>query len=146
MCFLLLAAGGKRRVGDALMVNLEALSPTLILSTPSLDSLTPVLKKITPVLRLSIYDASGGSVLPKAEAATRILGDHLNRRAEADAFLQRADRHFARYREAVRTAGAGILVLADWAGRNLAFLYEMPAGLVAALIGTLLLLALIWRR
>ncbi|WP_051228805.1 Fe(3+)-hydroxamate ABC transporter permease FhuB [Pleomorphomonas oryzae] len=43
-------------------------------------------------------------------------------------------------------AGAGILVLADWAGRNLAFPYEMPAGLVAALIGTPLLLALIRRR
>lgn len=42
-------------------------------------------------------------------------------------------------------AGAGILVLADWAGRNLAFPYEMPAGLVAALIGTPLLLALIRR-
>lgn len=42
-------------------------------------------------------------------------------------------------------AGAGILLLADWAGRNLAFPYEMPAGLVAALIGTPLLLALIRR-
>lgn len=43
-------------------------------------------------------------------------------------------------------AGAGILVLADWAGRTIAFPYEMPAGLVAALIGTPLLLALIRRR
>ncbi|WP_370677055.1 Fe(3+)-hydroxamate ABC transporter permease FhuB [Pleomorphomonas sp. PLEO] len=43
-------------------------------------------------------------------------------------------------------AGAGILVLADWAGRTLAFPYEMPAGLVAALIGTPLLLALIRGR
>ncbi len=43
-------------------------------------------------------------------------------------------------------AGAGILVLADWAGRNVAFPYEMPAGLVAALIGTPLLLVLIRRR
>lgn len=116
-------------VGDALMVNLEALtalSPTLILSTPYLDSLTPVLERIAPVLRLSVYDASGGSVLPKAEAATHILGDHLNRRAEADAFLLKADEHFARCREVVSAAGAPSVALISFLDARHARIYTAP--------------------
>ncbi len=31
--------------------------------------------------------------------------------------------------------GGGIMVLADWAGRTLAFPYEVPAGLLASLVG-----------
>ncbi|WP_036839873.1 ABC transporter substrate-binding protein [Pleomorphomonas oryzae] len=116
-------------VGDALMVNLEALTalaPTLILSTPYLDGLTPVLETIAPVLRLSVYDASGGSILPKAEAATRLLGDRIGRRAEADAFLQRADQHFARCRDAVRAAGAPPVALISFLDARHARIYTAP--------------------
>lgn len=116
-------------VGDALMVNLEALtalSPTLILSTPYLDALTSTLEKIAPVLRLSVYDASGGSVLPKAEAATRVLGDHIGRRAEADAFLGKADAHFARCREVVSAAGAPSVALISFLDARHARIYTAP--------------------
>jgi len=43
-------------------------------------------------------------------------------------------------------AGAAVLVLADWVGRNLAFPYQLPAGLVSALVGAPLLLLLLRRR
>lgn len=116
-------------VGDALMVNLEALtalSPSLILSTPYLDGLTSTLEKIAPVLRLSIYDASGGSVLPKAEAATRVLGDHIGRHAEADGFLRKADEHFARCREVVSAAGAPSVALISFLDARHARIYTAP--------------------
>lgn len=120
---------GVADVGDAIMVNREALTalaPTLILSTPYLDSLTPVLERIAPVLRLSVYDASGGAVLPKAEAATRLLGDHLGRRAEADAFLDRADRHFARCRDVVQAAGAPPVAVISFLDARHCRIYTAP--------------------
>ncbi|MBA8822488.1 iron complex transport system permease protein [Ochrobactrum sp. P6BSIII] len=43
-------------------------------------------------------------------------------------------------------AGAGLMVLADWIGRMIAFPYQIPAGLVSALIGTPLLLVLLLQR
>lgn len=43
-------------------------------------------------------------------------------------------------------AGAALMVLADWVGRNLAFPYQLPAGLVSALVGAPLLLILLRRR
>ena len=43
-------------------------------------------------------------------------------------------------------AGAGIMLAADWIGRTLAFPYEMPAGLVAALFGAPLLIVLMRHR
>lgn len=43
-------------------------------------------------------------------------------------------------------AGAAIMMLADWLGRTLAFPYEMPAGLVASLIGAPLLILLMRQR
>jgi len=116
-------------VGDALMVNREALtalSPTLILSTPYLDGLKPMLETIAPVLRLSVYDASGGPVLPKAAAATRRLGDHLGRRAEAEAFLDRAERHFDTCRSAVRAAGAPPVAVISFLDARHARIYTAP--------------------
>lgn len=116
-------------VGDAIMVNLEALTalaPTLILSTPYLDGLTPVLEKIAPVLRLSVYDASGGSVLPKAETATRLLGDHIGRRAEADAFLARADRRFEACRTVVQAAGAPPVAVISFLDARHCRIYTAP--------------------
>jgi iron complex transport system permease protein len=40
-------------------------------------------------------------------------------------------------------AGAGLMVAADWAGRMVAFPYQMPAGLVSALIGAPFLMLLL---
>ena len=116
-------------VGDALMVNREALtalSPTLILSTPYLDGLKPMLETIAPVLRLSVYDASSGPVLPTAAAATRLLGDHLGRRAEAEAFLERAERHFDTCRAAVRAAGAPPVAVVSFLDARHARIYTAP--------------------
>lgn len=42
-------------------------------------------------------------------------------------------------------AGAGLMVAADWAGRMIAFPYQMPAGLVSALIGAPFLMVLLHR-
>ncbi len=43
-------------------------------------------------------------------------------------------------------AGGGLMVLADWFGRMIAFPYQMPAGLVSALVGAPLLLLLLMKR
>ncbi len=43
-------------------------------------------------------------------------------------------------------AGGGLMVLADWFGRMIAFPYQMPAGLVSALVGAPLLLILLMKR
>ncbi|EKV28962.1 Ferric hydroxamate ABC transporter, permease component FhuB [Caenispirillum salinarum AK4] len=42
-------------------------------------------------------------------------------------------------------AGGGLMLTADWLGRTLLYPYEMPAGIVSALVGTPLLLALMRR-
>ncbi|MFB2552036.1 Fe(3+)-hydroxamate ABC transporter permease FhuB [Ensifer soli] len=42
--------------------------------------------------------------------------------------------------------GGGLMVLADWAGRSLAFPYEIPAGLVSALVGAPFLMLMLRRR
>jgi iron complex transport system permease protein len=43
-------------------------------------------------------------------------------------------------------AGGGLMVFADWFGRMVAFPYQIPAGLVSALIGTPLLLMMLMKR
>ncbi|HWU64057.1 MAG TPA: Fe(3+)-hydroxamate ABC transporter permease FhuB [Ensifer sp.] len=43
-------------------------------------------------------------------------------------------------------AGSGIMLIADWLGRTLVFPYEIPAGLVASLIGAPMLVLLMRRR
>jgi len=42
-------------------------------------------------------------------------------------------------------AGAALMVAADWTGRMIAFPYEIPAGLVSALIGAPFLMLLVRR-
>jgi iron complex transport system permease protein len=42
--------------------------------------------------------------------------------------------------------GGLVLMMADWAGRNLLFPWQIPGGLVASLTGLPLLLAMMWRR
>ncbi|WP_022729827.1 Fe(3+)-hydroxamate ABC transporter permease FhuB [Fodinicurvata sediminis] len=43
-------------------------------------------------------------------------------------------------------AGAAVMVLADWIGRNLVFPYQLPAGLVSALVGAPFLMLLLRRK
>ncbi|NLS20191.1 Fe(3+)-hydroxamate ABC transporter permease FhuB [Rhizobium sp. P40RR-XXII] len=43
-------------------------------------------------------------------------------------------------------AGGGLMVLADWFGRMIAFPYQMPAGLVSALVGAPVLLVMLINR
>ncbi|MNY82050.1 Iron(3+)-hydroxamate import system permease protein FhuB [compost metagenome] len=43
-------------------------------------------------------------------------------------------------------AGGGLMVMADWIGRTLLFPYEVPAGLVSALIGAPFLIILMRRK
>ncbi|HBF28756.1 iron chelate uptake ABC transporter family permease subunit, partial [Rhizobium sp.] len=47
---------------------------------------------------------------------------------------------------AAALAGGGLMVLADWFGRMIGFPYQFPAGLVSALVGAPLLLALVLRK
>lgn len=47
---------------------------------------------------------------------------------------------------AAALAGGGLMVLADWFGRMVAFPYQIPAGLVSALVGAPLLLILLLQR
>ncbi|GGF71553.1 hypothetical protein GCM10007301_34080 [Azorhizobium oxalatiphilum] len=42
--------------------------------------------------------------------------------------------------------GAIIMSLADWGGRNLLFPYQIPAGMLAALVGTPYFIAQLWKR
>jgi iron complex transport system permease protein len=42
--------------------------------------------------------------------------------------------------------GGLILLIADWAGRNIAFPYQIPAGLLATLVGGPFLLFLIGKK
>jgi iron complex transport system permease protein len=43
-------------------------------------------------------------------------------------------------------SGALIMVVADWLGRNLLFPHQVPAGMLAALVGTPYFMWLMWRR
>ncbi|HWU64058.1 MAG TPA: ABC transporter substrate-binding protein [Ensifer sp.] len=116
-------------VGDALAVNLEALtslSPDLVLTTPYLDSVTPAIEKIAPCLRLSIYDASGGDVLPKAERATVELGQAVGREREARDFLDRAARHFEACRQRIARSPAPAVLLISVLDARHARIYTAP--------------------
>ncbi|HEX4014228.1 MAG TPA: Fe(3+)-hydroxamate ABC transporter permease FhuB [Candidatus Cybelea sp.] len=42
--------------------------------------------------------------------------------------------------------GATTLILADWVGRNVIFPYQLPAGIVCAIVGAPYLLAVLWGR
>jgi len=67
-----------------------------------------------------------------------LMGPHLAR----ELGLRRAAPQLA----GAALAGGSLMVLADWFGRMIAFPYQMPAGLVSALVGAPLLLILLMKR
>ncbi len=67
-----------------------------------------------------------------------LMGPHLAR----ELGLRRAAPQLA----GAALAGGSLMVLADWFGRVIAFPYQMPAGLVSALVGAPLLLILLMKR
>jgi len=67
-----------------------------------------------------------------------LMGPHLAR----ELGLRRATPQLA----GAALAGGGLMVLADWFGRMIAFPYQIPAGLVSALVGAPLLLILLIKR
>ncbi len=42
--------------------------------------------------------------------------------------------------------GGGLMVIADFIGRTAAFPYQLPAGLLSALVGAPFLMLLLWKR
>ncbi|WP_349959995.1 iron-siderophore ABC transporter substrate-binding protein [Rhizobium sp. ZPR3] len=83
-------------LGTTSEINLEVLAsikPALILTTPYLAPLKPQLEAISPVMELTIY-AEGGEALQRSIAATRLLGDTIDRRPQAEDFLARSERFF----------------------------------------------------
>ena len=92
---------GVANVGDDLDVNLEVLArlkPDLIFSTPYLEGARAVLETIAPVETLTIY-APDGEPLPRSIAATRRLGETLDRQAAAEKFLAESEAAFDGYAE-----------------------------------------------
>jgi iron complex transport system permease protein len=67
-----------------------------------------------------------------------LMGPHLARELE----LRRA----APQLTGAALAGGGLMMLADWFGRMIVFPYQIPAGLVSALVGAPLLLVLLMKR
>ncbi len=67
-----------------------------------------------------------------------LMGPHLAR----ELGLRRATPQLA----GAALAGGGLMVLADWFGRMIAFPYQMPAGLISALVGAPLLLVMLMKR
>ena len=67
-----------------------------------------------------------------------LMGPHLAR----ELGLRRAAPQLA----GAALVGGSLMVLADWFGRMIAFPYQMPAGLVSALVGAPLLLILLMKR
>ncbi|KAA1184416.1 Fe(3+)-hydroxamate ABC transporter permease FhuB [Rhizobium tropici] len=67
-----------------------------------------------------------------------LMGPHLAR----ELGLRRAAPQLA----GATLVGGGLMVLADWFGRMIAFPYQMPAGLVSALVGAPVLMMLLMKR
>ncbi|WP_152046000.1 ABC transporter substrate-binding protein [Aureimonas psammosilenae] len=95
-------------IGDRQTANYELLArlaPELILTTPYLDSVLPTLERIAPVLRVGIYE-EGAEPLPRSIDATRLLGERLDRREVAEAYLAQSDARFDDLARRVRRLGA----------------------------------------
>lgn len=81
---------------------------------------------------------AGATMLVGPLSFAGLMGPHLARLVG----FQRAGTHLF----ASALAGGLILLLADWIGRNILFPFQVPAGLLAALVGGPFLLYLIGRR
>ncbi len=81
---------------------------------------------------------AGATMLVGPLSFAGLMGPHLARLAG----FQRAATHLF----ASALAGGLILLVADWTGRNIIFPFQVPAGLLAALVGGPFLLYLIARR
>lgn len=92
------------------MERLAALEPDLILATPYTQALRSRLSEIAPVLSLTLY-APDGEPLDRSYAATRELGERIDRADAARAYLAEADATFAACRERIAAAAPGPVVL-----------------------------------
>jgi iron complex transport system substrate-binding protein len=81
---------------------LATLAPDLILTSPFVQDLELAVRRIAPTLRLSIFEP--GPTLAQPRTLARVIGERLDRRAQAEALLERAERTFEEYR---RRLGAG---------------------------------------
>ena len=120
---------GVADLGNGWEINFEVLAlikPDLILTTPYLDALKPKLETMGKVLRLEVYDDSAGAVLTKAYAATRTLAKAVDRVAEGEAFLGRADTFFDGCRARLARIGAPPVVLLGFLDARHARVYAAP--------------------
>lgn len=112
-------------LGTTSEINLEVLAsikPALILTTPYLAPLKPQLEAISPVLELTVY-AEGGNALPRSIEATRLLGDAIGRRPQADDFLARSERFFDDCADRVRKLKPPPLALINFVDQRHARIY-----------------------
>jgi ABC-type Fe3+-hydroxamate transport system substrate-binding protein len=116
-------------LGSAWEVNFELLAdlkPDLILTTPYLEELKPRLETIAPVLSIPVYDANGGSVLPKAYRATTLLGKTIGLETEASTFLAHADRVFEACRKRLERIAPSPVLLINFMDARHARIYAAP--------------------
>jgi iron complex transport system permease protein len=133
---------------------------TACLVTGALISITPLIVRWLEVLPLGVVTArelgvdlassrlvillmtavlTGAAVLIVGPLSfVGLMGPHIARLAG----FQRALPHIA----ASAIIGGLIMVLADWLGRNLLFPYQVPAGILASLVGAPYFMWLMWRR
>lgn len=127
---------GVADLGGSLEINFEillALKPDLILTTPYLDDLLPKLQAIAPVFRADIYAEESGPVLPAAIKATRILGAQVDRSAETEVFLAKADALFEDCRRRLSRVSAPPVVLIDFMDARHARIYGSP-GIIGSVL------------
>ncbi|WFU12132.1 iron-siderophore ABC transporter substrate-binding protein (plasmid) [Rhizobium sp. CB3090] len=116
-------------LGSSWEVNFEllvALKPDIILTTPYLDELLPKLKQVAKVVRLEIYAPDIGPILPAAIAATRKLAAAIDREAEAEGFLQRADAFFTECRTRLAAKSLPSVALINFMDARHARIYARP--------------------
>lgn len=91
---------------------LQALAPDLIVTSPYLGGLDPVLGHIAPVRSYPVYMPPVGDIYTRVIAATRALGDDINRREQAEALILAADQQMARAARALAGRSPGPLLVA----------------------------------
>lgn len=116
-------------LGNDWEINFEVLAslkPDLILTTPYLDAVKSRLEAYGKVVRLAVYDDQGGAILPKAYAATKALAKVVDRVAEGDEFLTKADEYFDDCRRRLARTEATPVVLLSFLDSRHARVYSAP--------------------